>query len=58
MLALTEQQVHREYYQVPDTVLRVAKLSKLFTALEKGTLPSQEGNTLDDISIEDANSGN
>ena len=71
MLALTEQQmellasfmghdlrVHREYYQVPDTVLRVAKLSKLFIALEKGTLPSQEGKTLDDLSIEDANSGN
>ncbi|XP_033638572.1 uncharacterized protein LOC117299223 [Asterias rubens] len=69
MLSLTEQQmellasfmghdlrVHRQYYQVPDTVLRVAKLSKLFIALEKGTLPSQEGKTLDDLSIDDVDS--
>ncbi|XP_033646694.1 uncharacterized protein LOC117305914 [Asterias rubens] len=66
MLALSENQlellasfmghdlrIHREYYRVPDTVLRVAKLSKLFLALDKGTLPSQEGKTLDNIEFED-----
>ena len=34
---------HRQYYRLPDTVLRVAKLSKLFLNLERGTLASQQG---------------
>ena len=70
MLALSENQlnllasfmghdlrVHREYYQVPSTVLRVAKLSKLFISLEKGQLPSQQGRSLDSISFDDDPSG-
>ncbi len=44
--------VHREYYQLPDNVQRVAKLSKLLLVLEKGTLGSQAGKDLDDLSIE------
>ena len=71
VLALTEQQldllarymghdlrVHRDYYQIPDTVLRVAKLSKLFIALEKGVLPTQQGKSLDELTMDDNYSGN
>ena len=49
--------IHREYYRVPDNVMRVAKLSKVFLALEKGTLPSQEGKTLDNMSFEEDTAG-
>ncbi|XP_022109705.1 uncharacterized protein LOC110989543 isoform X2 [Acanthaster planci] len=43
--------VHREYYQLPDTVQRVTKLSRLFVSLERGSLPSQWGKSLDDLHI-------
>ena len=44
--------VHKEYYQLPNSVLRVTKLSKLFIALEKGTLSIQQGRTLEEVSVE------
>ncbi|XP_022095877.1 uncharacterized protein LOC110982047 isoform X2 [Acanthaster planci] len=43
--------VHREYYQLPDTVQRVTKLSKPFLSLERGNLPSQQGKSLDDLHV-------
>ncbi|XP_071944631.1 uncharacterized protein [Antedon mediterranea] len=45
--------VHRAYYQVPDSVLRIAKLSKLFLSLEKSNLPAQKGKNLQTIAIDD-----
>ncbi len=43
--------VHREYYQLPDTVQRVTKLSRLFLSLERGNLPSQKGRSLDEVDV-------
>ena len=43
--------VHREYYQLPDTVQRVTKLSRLFLSLERGNLSSQQGKSLDDLHV-------
>ncbi|XP_022112049.1 uncharacterized protein LOC110991147 isoform X2 [Acanthaster planci] len=42
---------HREYYQLPDTVQRVTKLSRLFLSLERGNLSSQQGKSLDDLHV-------
>ena len=46
--------VHRQYYRLHDTVLRVAKLSKLFLHLERSSLASQHGRSLDEMTTEDA----
>lgn len=46
--------VHRQYYQLPDDVQRVAKLSKLLLVMEKGKLGNQQGKSLDEMSIEDS----
>ena len=43
--------VHREYYQLPDTVQRVTKLSRLFLSLERGNLPSQQGKSLEEVHV-------
>ncbi|XP_022108009.1 uncharacterized protein LOC110988616 [Acanthaster planci] len=43
--------VHREYYQLPDTVQRVTKLSRLFLSLERGNMPSQQGKSLDKLHV-------
>ena len=43
ILVLHDLQVHREYYQLPDTVQRVTKLSRLFLSLERGNLAFQHG---------------
>ncbi len=43
--------VHKRYYQLPDNVRRVAKLSKLFLAMEKGILHKQQGKSLDNLDI-------
>lgn len=43
--------VHREYYRLPDKVLEVARLSKLFLCMDKGTLHQNTGRTLEDIKI-------
>ncbi|KAK6168062.1 hypothetical protein SNE40_021963 [Patella caerulea] len=44
--------VHREYYQLPDNVLRVTKLSRLFIAMEQGTLQKYQGRSLDELEID------
>ncbi|XP_033644549.1 uncharacterized protein LOC117304284 isoform X1 [Asterias rubens] len=43
--------VHREYYQLPDTVQRVTKLSRLFLSLERGNLVSQHGKSLEELHV-------
>jgi len=44
-------QVHREYYQLPDTVQRVTQLSRLFLSLERGNLASQHGKSLQELHV-------
>ncbi|XP_033624084.1 uncharacterized protein LOC117287542 [Asterias rubens] len=43
--------VHREYYQLPDTVQRLTKLSRLFLSLERGNLVSQHGKSLEELHV-------
>ncbi|XP_077436697.1 cytoplasmic protein NCK2a isoform X5 [Vanacampus margaritifer] len=45
--------VHREYYRLPEATTQLAKISKLLIAMEKGTLASLQGKTLEEIEIED-----
>ncbi|XP_056611303.1 uncharacterized protein LOC130427704 isoform X2 [Triplophysa dalaica] len=45
--------VHRDYYRLPDATIEIAKISKLLLAMEKGTLASFKGKSLDEIEIED-----
>jgi hypothetical protein len=52
-----DMRVHKEYYQLPDTVLRVTKLSKLFLALDKGMLTAQQGKSLEDLDLDEIISG-
>lgn len=44
--------VHRDYYRLPDATIEIAKISKLLLAMEKGTLASFKGKSLDEIEIE------
>ena len=48
--------IHREYYRLPENTLQVAKVAKLLLAMERGTVGSLAGKTLDDIVI-DPNEG-
>lgn len=43
---------HREYYRLPEATTQLAKISKLLLAMEKGSLKSVQGKTLDEIEIE------
>ena len=43
--------IHREYYRLPDNVMQTAKLSKLFLALESGSLHHEMGKSLDEIQV-------
>nr|XP_054592993.1 uncharacterized protein LOC129152259 isoform X2 [Nothobranchius furzeri]XP_054592994.1 uncharacterized protein LOC129152259 isoform X2 [Nothobranchius furzeri] len=45
--------VHREYYRLPEATTQLAKISKLLIAMEKGSLKSFQGKTLEEIEIED-----
>ncbi|KAI7812500.1 hypothetical protein IRJ41_002902 [Triplophysa rosa] len=44
--------VHREYYRLPEATTQLAKISKLLLAMEKGSLTSLQGKTLEEIDIE------
>lgn len=44
--------VHREYYRLPEATTQVAKISKLLLAMEKGSLRSLQGKTLEEIDTE------
>uniref|UniRef100_A0A096LQ63 Uncharacterized protein n=1 Tax=Poecilia formosa TaxID=48698 RepID=A0A096LQ63_POEFO len=44
--------VHREYYRLPEATTQLAKISKLLLAMEKGSLRSLQGKSLDEIEIE------
>lgn len=44
--------VHREYYRLPEATTQLAKISKLLIAMEKGSLTSLQGKTLEEIEIE------
>ncbi|KAL1276722.1 hypothetical protein QQF64_036345 [Cirrhinus molitorella] len=44
--------VHREFYHLPESTLQLAKISKLFIAMEKGKLPELQGKGLDGITID------
>ncbi|XP_056598321.1 uncharacterized protein LOC130416996 [Triplophysa dalaica] len=45
--------VHREYYRLPEATTQLAKISKLLLAMEKGSLASLQGKTLEEIEIEE-----
>ncbi|XP_067280128.1 uncharacterized protein [Pseudorasbora parva] len=45
--------VHQEYYRLPEATTQLAKISKLLLAMEKGSLGSLQGKTLEEIEIED-----
>jgi len=44
--------IHRQYYQLPEETLQLAKMSKVLMAMEKGTLSDYKGQKLDDIEID------
>lgn len=44
--------VHREYYRLPEATTQLAKISKLLLAMEKGSLRSLQGKSLEEIDIE------
>ncbi|XP_063781021.1 uncharacterized protein LOC134929192 [Pseudophryne corroboree] len=44
--------VHRQYYRLPEGTLQLAKLSKLFVALEQGRMAEFRGRSLEEISID------
>lgn len=44
--------VHREFYRLPEATTQLAKISKLLLAMEKGTLASLQGKSLEEIEIE------
>ncbi|XP_032391770.1 uncharacterized protein LOC116701860 isoform X1 [Etheostoma spectabile] len=43
----------RDYYRLPEAAVELAKIAKLILAMEKGSLERFEGNSLDQIEIED-----
>jgi len=43
--------VHREFYHLPESTLKLTKVSKLLIAMEKGRLSDLQGKGLDDIEI-------
>ncbi|KAM9765208.1 uncharacterized protein ACNS7B_023378 isoform 2-T2 [Menidia menidia] len=43
----------REYYQSPEAAAELAKISKLLLAMEKGSLERLEGNSLEELELED-----
>lgn len=44
--------VHKEFYRLPNDVIQVAKLSKVFLAAERGHIGKYAGKSLADITIE------
>lgn len=44
--------VHRQFYRLPEGTLQLAKMSKIFLALEKGRLADFKGKNLDEIDID------
>lgn len=47
-----EIQTDRCYYQTPEAAVELAKIAKLLSAMEKGTLERAEGKSLEDLEIE------
>ena len=43
---------HREYYQLHDSTIELAKVSKLLLAMDNGKAASLKGKTLDEINID------
>ncbi|XP_034748086.1 uncharacterized protein LOC117956880 isoform X2 [Etheostoma cragini] len=43
----------RDYYRLPEAAVELAKIAKLILAMEKGSLERFEGNSLDQIEIEE-----
>jgi len=44
--------VHSEYYRLPNDVVQIARISKLFLAVEQGKLVDFAGKRLDEICIQ------
>ncbi|XP_057218828.1 uncharacterized protein LOC130571704 isoform X3 [Triplophysa rosa] len=44
--------VHRQFYRLPEGTLQLAKMSKIFLALEKGRLADFRGKNLNEIDID------
>ncbi|XP_063042777.1 uncharacterized protein LOC134437210 isoform X2 [Engraulis encrasicolus] len=44
--------VHRKFYRLPEGTLQLAKLSKVFMAMERGSLMEFKGKNLDQIEID------
>lgn len=45
--------IHREYYRLPHDAMQLAKVSKLFLAMEDGNLERAKGTNLDDVDVDD-----
>ena len=41
--------IHREYYQLPEDTLQLAKCSKIMLLMEKGVIGSRSGKSLSQI---------
>ena len=44
--------VHRDFYRLPVPTMQLAKISKLLLSIEKGSISSIQGKSLDEIEIE------
>lgn len=45
--------IHRSFYRLPQSTIQVAKMGKLLTAVNDGTIAKYSGLTLDEISLQD-----
>lgn len=43
--------IHREFYRMPEATVQIAKLGKLFLALDQGNISHLKNKTLDDIDV-------
>lgn len=46
-----DMRVHRDFYRLPEDTLQMAKVGKLLMAMNKGTLKTFAGKSLDDITV-------
>jgi hypothetical protein len=45
--------IHRSFYRLPQSTIQVAKMGKLLTAVNDGTIAKYSGLTLDEISLQE-----
>ncbi|XP_060083174.1 uncharacterized protein LOC132562449 [Ylistrum balloti] len=46
-------EIHRSFYRIPQQTLEIAKMGRLLTAFDNGTVSKYSGKTLDEIPVDD-----